>query len=106
MGMIWQCSLAAQRANCILDCKQSIMGSGVREGICPLLHSSETPSETLHIALGCSAQEGHKPVGTAAEDGHKDGLEYLSHKGRLRELGWSSLEKKKLWRNLREPCST
>jgi len=37
-----------------------------------LLHSGETPSGVLHVALEPSAQEGHGPVRAGPENVHKN----------------------------------
>jgi len=76
------------------------MASRSREIILP--HSGETPPGVLCPALEPSAQETHGAVGAGPEEGTKmiRGLEHLSYRERLRELGLFSLEKRRLQADL------
>lgn len=65
-------ALAAQKANCTLDCIKSSAASRAMEEICPSALCCETSSGVLHLARECSAQERHRPVGVCPEDGHKN----------------------------------
>ena len=50
-----------------------------------------------------SAQERQGPFRVHPEKGHKSdpGMEHLSYEGRLRELGLCSMERRRLWAELR-----
>ena len=51
LDMTQQCALAAQKANCVLGCIQSSVGSRVREGILPLLSGLVRPHLQCCIQL-------------------------------------------------------
>ncbi|KAK4817902.1 LOW QUALITY PROTEIN: hypothetical protein QYF61_002385 [Mycteria americana] len=69
LNMIWQCALAAQKANRILGCIKRSKAS--RRLILPL-YSALTPPGVLPSALGPPTSEGHGPVGESPEEGHED----------------------------------
>jgi len=72
LGMSQHCALAAQRANHILGCIQSIVASRVREGICPSALCCETSPGALCPDGECSVQERHGAVGEHPEEGHRN----------------------------------
>ncbi|KAK4812268.1 hypothetical protein QYF61_012943 [Mycteria americana] len=98
-----QRALAAQKANRILGCIKSSVGSRLREAILPLCSALvRPPPAVLPPALEPSAPEGHGAVGAGPEEATKmvRGLEHLSYEDRLREVGLFSLEKRRLWGDL------
>jgi len=99
-----QCVLVAQKASCVLGCIKRSVASRAREGILPLC-----PALVRHPRESCvqlwSPQ--HKKDMELLEQVRSRatkmirGLEHLSYEDRLRELRLLSLEKKRLWGDLR-----
>ncbi|KAJ7404005.1 hypothetical protein WISP_147679 [Willisornis vidua] len=98
LDMSWHCAFAAQKAKHALGCSTSSMSNSVREMILSCYSTHEIPPRVLHPSLGSPAQEGHRPLGVSSEEATKTirGMEHLSHKEGMRELGLCSLEKRKL----------
>ncbi|KAK4806195.1 hypothetical protein QYF61_001118 [Mycteria americana] len=85
-----QCALAAKRANCILGCIKHSITSQPKERWCGLTLSnvcSSGPHNLRRMVLECIQGRATKPV---------EGLEGMSYEERLRTLGLSSLEKRRL----------
>ena len=97
LNMTQWCALTAQKINRILGCIPSSMASRLREGILPLC-SGETSHGVLCPALEPPAQERQEPVEAGPEEAT---LEHLCCEDRLRLSGLFSLEKRRLWGNLR-----
>jgi len=71
-----------------------------REVIIPLYSALVRPHLEYCVQV-CSPQY-KKAVGGGPEDGHREdrGLEHISYEDRLREMGLSRLEKRRLWSDL------
>ena len=72
-NMSWQCVLAAQKANHILNCIKRSMISSSRELILPLYFALvRTLPGILCPVQEPSTQEGHTVIGAGPQEGHKD----------------------------------
>ena len=103
LDMSQQCVLAAQKANCILDCIKGNAASRSREVILPLCSVLVRP----HLECCVQMWSPHyrrdmdllECIQTTTKMVH--GTEHLSYEDRLRELGLFSLEKRRLQGDLR-----
>jgi len=100
LHMTHQCALTARKANHILGCIPSSVASRSREGILPPY--SAPPLEVPYPALAPSAQDRHGPLEQVQRRATRmvKGMEHLCCEERLRELGLSSPEKRRLWEDL------
>jgi len=103
LDMSYQCALTAQKASRLLGCIKRSVTSRSREEILPLYSTLVRP----HLEY-CTEHKNPRIMKDIdlLEQGHRRatktmrGLEHLSYKKRLRELGLCSLEKRRLQKDI------
>jgi len=99
-----QCAFEAQKANCILGCIKSSMASRSREGILPICSTLVRPH--LQSCTQLWSRQHRKDMDLLEWVWRRAtemirGMERLSYKDRMKELGLFSLEKQRLKGDLR-----
>jgi len=106
LNRTWQCALSAQKGNCILGCIKRSVASRAREGILPLFSALVRPH--LESCIQLWSPQHRKDMDLLEQVQRRatkmiQGLEHLSYKERLGELGLFSPDKRRLQGELTAP---